>query len=115
MMRLFCVLVLLSIVPFTTIAGEVLVYQGEQTIFEDTIWDGDVLIDGILTVAAGTTLEIRPGSKIRFTRFDSNSDGIGEHEIFSQGRIVVVGTATEPVLSPQQKTTLDPVTGGRLT
>ncbi len=98
MMRLCCLLLLLLIVPLTTIAGEALVYQGEQTIFEDTIWHGEVLIDGILTVAAGATLEIRPGSKVRFTRFDSNSDGIGEHEIFSQGRIVVVGTAAEPVL-----------------
>ncbi|MCK4508582.1 MAG: right-handed parallel beta-helix repeat-containing protein [Desulfuromonadales bacterium] len=88
---------LLSI-PLSASAGEALVYQGEQTIFEDTVWDGDILIDGILTVAAGTTLEIRPGSQIRFTRFDSNGDGIGEHEIFSQGIIRVVGTAGKPVL-----------------
>jgi len=98
MTRLFCLFLLLIALPLSAIAGEVLVYQGEQTIFEDTVWDGDVLIDGILTVAAGATLEIRPGSQIRFTRFDSNGDGIGEHEIFSQGTIRVVGTADAPVL-----------------
>jgi hypothetical protein len=98
MMRLWSLFLLLLVVPISAIADEVLVYQGEQTIFEDTVWNGDILIDGILTVAAGVTLEIRPGSQIRFTRFDSNGDGIGEHEIFSQGIIRVIGTVDEPVL-----------------
>ncbi len=98
MKRLCCLLLMMLTMPISTTAGEVLVYQGEQTIFEDTVWNGDVLIDGILTVAAGATLEIRPGSQIRFTRFDGNGDGIGEHEIFSQGTIRVVGTAADPVL-----------------
>ena len=84
--------------PFPASAGEVQVYKGDQTLFEDTVWSGDILIDGILTVAAGTTLEIRPGSRVRFTRFDSNGDGIGEHEIFSQETIRVLGTEDEPVL-----------------
>ena len=98
MKRLCCLLLLMLTLPVSTTAGEVLVYHGEQTIFEDTVWNGDVLIDGILTVAAGAKLEIRPGSKIQFTRFDSNGDGIGEHEIFSQGTIRVIGTAEAPVL-----------------
>lgn len=98
MIRICCLLLLALTLPVSTMAGEVLVYQGEQTLFEDTVWNGDVLIDGILTVAAGATLEIRSGSKIQFTRFDSNADGIGEHEIFSQGTILVVGTAEAPVL-----------------
>jgi hypothetical protein len=79
-------------------AGEALVYQGEQTLFENTVWSGDVLIDGILTVAPGIKLEIRPGTRVSFTRFDSNGDGIGEHEIFSQGTIQAVGTPEAPVL-----------------
>jgi len=102
----FLLLVIISlIVPLSVLAGEVQVYpgevkiyRGEQTLFEDTVWSGDILIDGILTVAAGATLEIRPGSRVRFTRFDSNGDGIGEHEIFSQGTIRVLGTEDEPVL-----------------
>jgi parallel beta-helix repeat protein len=99
-------LVILSLlVPLSVLAGEVQVYpqevqiyRGEQTLFVDTVWSGDILIDGILTVAAGTTLEIRPGSRVRFTRFDSNGDDIGEHEIFSQGTLRVLGTEEEPVL-----------------
>ena len=105
-MRWWSLLVIIFlIVPLSVLAGEVQVYpgevkiyRGEQTIFEDTVWNGDILIDGILTVAAGATLEIRPGSRVRFTRFDSNGDGVGEHEIFSQGTIRVLGTEDEPVL-----------------
>jgi parallel beta-helix repeat protein len=99
MFRQCLVLILLLLTsPLTTSAGEVRIYQGEQTIFENTVWSGEILIDGILTVAAGATLEIRPGSRVRFTRFDSNDDGIGEHEIFAQGQIHVVGSVDQPVL-----------------
>jgi parallel beta-helix repeat protein len=93
------VLIIISLLlPFSALAVDTKVYRGDQSLFEDTVWDGEILIDGILTVAADTTLEIRPGSRIRFTRFDSNGDGIGEHEIFSQGTIKVLGTEAEPVL-----------------
>src|SRR5512137_1634168 len=78
-------------------AAEPLRYQGEQTLWQDTVWDGEVVVDGILTVAAGVTLEIRPGSTVRFTRFDSNGDGIGEHELFCQGTILAVGTSDRPI------------------
>ncbi len=73
------------------------VYRGEQTLWQDTVWQGDVLIDGILTVAAGVRLEIRPGTTVRFTFYDSNGDGIGEHEMFVQGRIVALGSAERPI------------------
>jgi len=49
-------------------------------------------------VAAGVTLEIRPGTTVRFTRFDSNGDGIGEHEIFIQGVLRAAGTDEAPIL-----------------
>jgi parallel beta-helix repeat protein len=98
-LRQFLLLVLISLLlPLSAVAGEAQVYRGDQSLFEDTLWDGEILIDGILTVAAGVTLEIRPGSRVSFTRFDSNGDGIGEHEIFSQGTIRVLGTEEEPVL-----------------
>ncbi|TFG86394.1 MAG: right-handed parallel beta-helix repeat-containing protein, partial [Gemmatimonadales bacterium] len=94
-----CLLLLLGLLlpVAATAAGEPLRYQGEQTIWQDTVWDGEVLIDGILTVAPGVTLEIRPGSTVRFTRFDSNGDGIGEHELFSQGTLRALGTPERPI------------------
>lgn len=94
----FGLVLIFLLLPCTAVAGEAQVYRGNQSLFEDTVWDGEILIDGILTVAAGVTLEIRPGSRVSFTRFDSNGDGIGEHEIFSQGTIRVLGTEANPVL-----------------
>ena len=89
-------LILLLLLPLP--AQALIHYQGENSLFQDTVWEGEVLIDGILTVAMGTTLEIRPGTRVRFTRNDSNSDQIGEHEIFIQGRLLAQGTAEEPIL-----------------
>ena len=77
--------------------GGELVYHGEQTLLSDTVWDGSVLVDGILTVPVGVTLEIRPGSVVRFTRNDSNGDQIGEHEIFVQGTFLALGTTAAPI------------------
>ncbi len=74
------------------------VYRGEQTLWQDTVWQGEVLIDGILTVAPEVVLEIRPGTRIRFTFMDSNGDGVGEHEMFIQGRLHAVGTEDDPVV-----------------
>ena len=73
-------------------------YAGEQTLWQDTVWEGDILIDGILTVAPEVTLEIRPGTVVRFTRIDSNADGIGESELFVQGTFLATGTADQPIL-----------------
>lgn len=96
MIRLLLIPFLL-LCAFSAAAAEPLVYRGEQTLFQDTVWEGEVLIDGILTVPPEVTLEIRPGTTVRFTSYDSNGDGIGEHEVFIQGRLVAVGTVERPV------------------
>ncbi|PLX80922.1 MAG: hypothetical protein C0616_06835 [Desulfuromonas sp.] len=92
-MRLLLLLLLLA--PVTAWAETV--YRGEQTLWQDTVWEGEILIDGILTVAPEVRLEIRPGSVIRFTRNDTNGDGIGEHELFVQGELLALGTAEAPI------------------
>lgn len=96
MMRGWLLFLLLCALPLRAQA-EPLVYQGETTLWSETVWSGEVLIDGILTVAPGTTLEIRPGTTIRFTFFDSNGDGLGEHEIFIQGVLRARGSAAAPI------------------
>jgi len=73
------------------------VYRGEQTIWQDTVWSGEVLIDGVVTVAPMVTLTLRPGTTVRFTRYDSNGDGFGEHELFAQGVLLALGTDAEPI------------------
>ncbi len=72
-------------------------YSGEQSLWQDTVWEGTVLVDGILTVPPGVTLEIRPGTVVRFTFNDTNGDGIGEHELFIQGLLKAEGSATAPI------------------
>ncbi len=77
--------------------GEGLHYRGENSLWQDTVWDGEVLVDGILTIPPGVTLHVRPGTTVRFTRRETNGDGIGEHELFIQGRLLASGTAEAPV------------------
>ncbi len=88
-------IILLLLFPLSSVALE---YHGENTIFKDTIWQGEVLIDGILTIAMGATLEIRPGTRVSFTRIDLNGDGIGESELFAQGRFIALGTQDKPII-----------------
>lgn len=90
------------------------VYQGESTLFQDTVWSGEVLVDGIVTVAPEVVLEIRPGTVVRFTRMDSNVDGIGEHELFIQGRLVAQGTAAQPIVFTSAETAPAPGDWGAL-
>lgn len=98
MRGLFAAILLALVLISGPAAAATLRYSGEDTLYLDTVWDGEVLIDGILTVAPGVTLEIRPGTVVRFTRNDSNGDGIGEHELFCQGTLRALGSAAAPVV-----------------
>jgi len=42
-------------------AAAEMVYRGEQTLWQDTVWEGEILIDGVLTVAPEVVLEIQRG------------------------------------------------------
>ncbi|MCF6178844.1 MAG: right-handed parallel beta-helix repeat-containing protein [Geopsychrobacter sp.] len=90
--------ILLAILLLFPTYAFALEYHGENTIYTDTVWQGEILIDGILTIAQGATLKIRPGTRVRFAFNDSNSDGIGESEIFAQGHFVAQGTAAKPII-----------------
>lgn len=94
-MKIFLLLLFATLLPTMTMALE---YRGESTIYQDTVWQGEVLVDGILTIADGATLEIRPGTRVRFARRDTNADGIGESEIFAQGHLIAKGTLLQPIV-----------------
>jgi len=91
-------LIFFLLLGFPALALAQTVYRGEETLWSDTVWNGEVLIDGIVTVAPQVTLQVQPGTIVRFTRFDSNGDDIGEHELFIQGRLQALGTEKQPVL-----------------
>jgi nitrous oxidase accessory protein NosD len=78
--------------------GRERVYRDESFIGRDESWEGRILIDGTVMVAPGVTLTIRPGTEVRFAFRDSNGDGIGESEIFVQGRISAVGERDRPIV-----------------
>ena len=74
------------------------VYRGEQFIGEDTTWEGEVLIDGTVMVSPAARLTIAPGTVVRFAFRDSDADGLGESEIFIQGRLLAAGTREAPIV-----------------
>jgi hypothetical protein len=69
----------------------------DQVIRRDTVWDGEVTVDGVIVVAAGAHLFIRPGTTVRFLARDRNHDGVGDGEIRVLGGIRAEGTRERPV------------------
>ena len=69
-----------------------LVYP-ELVLSEDTVWRGEVLVEGALTVAPQATLTVEPGTVVRFRR-----KGAQTPSLVVQGRIVAAGTKETPVL-----------------
>ncbi len=68
----------------------------EQTITEDTVWRGLVVLEGPVTVAPQATLTIRPGAVI--VARSTEAGGLGGTSLFVHGRLVVQGDAERPVL-----------------
>jgi hypothetical protein len=74
------------------------VYRGEQFIGEDTTWEGEVLIVGTVMVAPVARLTVAPGTVVRFGFLDADADGVGESELFIQGRLLAEGTREAPIV-----------------
>jgi len=89
-------LLMLPIVAFAEEDGVTRLH--DQTYSVDQTWSGDVLIDGIVQFDAGTTLTILPGTTVRFVKTDTDGDGIGENEIYVQGRLIANGTKDRPIV-----------------
>jgi len=69
-------------------------YQG-GVITEDTLWSGDILVEGALTVAPQATLTVSPGTVVRFRRaLSANSSS---PVLLIQGRLLVTGTPERKV------------------
>ncbi|RPI37980.1 MAG: right-handed parallel beta-helix repeat-containing protein [Nitrospiraceae bacterium] len=71
---------------------------GEEVLTMDTIWQGNVEIDGIIRVPAGIRLIVLPGTVIEFKKRDTNGDGIGENGLLIQGLLIAKGTLENPIL-----------------
>ncbi len=65
------------------------------TIAQNTIWSGFVAVRGALTVAAGATLTVQPGTVVKFA---TSADGYTHGRLTVAGAIQVLGTAAQPVV-----------------
>ena len=63
-----------------------------------TTWYGTIVVTGDLTVPAGNTVTIAPGTQVLFVRQDQDMNMIGDNTLTVNGALVVNGTAAAPVL-----------------
>ncbi len=75
---------------------EPLVLQ-DQLISEDTLWSGEVLIDGKVEVLRDATLKIAPGTVIRFVYRDTDRDGLGDGTLIVKGKLLAIGNVDQPI------------------
>jgi hypothetical protein len=68
------------------------VRMGDTFIDADRTLSGDIVVDGVIRVAPGTTLTLSPGTRLFYTFRDTDGDGIGENGLFLQGNLRAVGT-----------------------
>ncbi len=72
-----------------------------QTVFgtvNTTTWVGTIIVTGNVTVPAGQTLTIAPGTSVQFAVVDQDKNGKGDYSITIAGKMVVEGTTDEPVV-----------------
>ncbi|MCA9539943.1 MAG: right-handed parallel beta-helix repeat-containing protein, partial [Myxococcales bacterium] len=64
----------------------------------DVIWQGIVHVSGDVTVPAGATLTVAPGTQVLVAPVDQENNRIGDYGIYATGAMVVDGTEDEPVV-----------------
>jgi hypothetical protein len=70
----------------------------DTVIDHETVWRGEVTIDGIVTVKKSGRLVIEPGTRVLFVRRDHDGDGIGDSELLIEGALIARGTAQSPIV-----------------
>jgi parallel beta-helix repeat protein len=99
MTKVLTIALIAAMFPAIAFADEGVVTRlHDNTYSVDQTWEGTVIIDGVVQFAPGTTLTIEPGTVVKFTRVDTDGDGIGENELYVQGRLVAKGTEERPIL-----------------
>lgn len=97
-MRLYLLFVLfISSCALSPSGGSVQHFTGDVLLTENRVWQGDVLIDGKVTVAHGAVLRIAPGTQVRFVHKDEDRDGLGDATIIVKGSLIASGTQDQPI------------------
>ncbi len=63
-----------------------------------TVWQGKIVIEGLIRLPPDARLIILPGTLIEFTKRDTNGDGLGENGMMIQGVLIAKGTAEKPII-----------------
>ena len=71
--------------------------QGKVLLLSDTLWQGEIVVDGEVTVAKGVTLTIAAGTNVRFVRRDADRDGLGDATLIVKGSLIASGTEIAPI------------------
>jgi parallel beta-helix repeat protein len=71
---------------------------GDEVLLTDTIWRGNIEIDGIIRVPERVRLIVTPGTVVEFKKKDTNGDGIGENGLLIQGLLIAKGTLERPII-----------------
>lgn len=70
----------------------------DSVLARDTVWEGDVVISGVVLVKKGVTLTLKPGTTVRFARVDRDKNAVGDGELRIEGRILAQGTASNRIV-----------------
>lgn len=73
-------------------------YDADTSLDRDTLWKGNITINGRVAVKKGVTLTIAPGAVISFKKLDRDNNGIGDGELMVEGRIIARGTPESRIL-----------------
>jgi|GEM_PF-440682 len=77
------------------------------TLDTDTVWSGEVIVNGDIYIPEKVTLTIKPGTTVKFKRIDEDSDQnmfavdspyYPQAELIVRGRLIAKGTAKEPIV-----------------
>lgn len=88
-------------------ASETLVLRN-TVIKKDTVWTGNVVVEGVVVVGRKATLTIQPGTVVRFKKIDTDLDGIGDSEIRVLGKLLAVGSQKAPIFFQSAEKTPQP-------
>ncbi len=70
----------------------------DTVITKDTVWQGEIIIQGVVSVKRTATLVILPGTVIKFKKSDRDKNGVGDGEILVEGRLIAKGTGDRKII-----------------
>jgi len=67
------------------------------SISEDTVWQGEVLVEDTIVVQPGVTLTVRPGTHVKFKHYRGYREPERRLSILVLGAVIAEGTAEQPI------------------